>query len=254
MESYDKGFYMYCNGSTLQQIADKHANGKITTVKTWMTRYHWKIKREECKDENGNIIDSKVRSFIRGKGNLQPVRTTTPTNTNTVQDIVNNNPAPVRDDFKAYIKEVLTNSVRYFDIAPVSSDYECHDRIIEYFRACQDEGMIPTIQGLWSSLGICKDTYYSWLHGKMGTVRQDYLQRASNCIQEFNTQLAMVGKMPQILYMFISKNFYGMRDQVDTVITHNDPLGERRDTSKLLECIDSFPDAEDVIDVDFDED
>lgn len=236
MEKSDKGFYDYCNGYTQKEIADRQGVS-MGAVKSWITRYHWRSKKDECISEDGTIDDVKVRSFISGKGNLKPV-----TAQRSMQDLVED--SPYKDEFKAYIKSTLHNSLRYMTISTASTDYEVQQRIVGYFNTCQEEGIIPTVEGLWLSLGIQKDTYYSWINGKLGTVRSEFLKRARLCIHEFNTQMAITGKMPQILYMFISKNHQEMKDETEQVVTHNNPLGAQESKQDIQSRIMAMPDDE----------
>lgn len=242
MRPMDKGFYMYLNGSTLSDIA-KSQGVTLSAVKAWMTRNDWVNRKKECIDDNGEIDKEVVRMYIKGKGNLNPVGSSKP-----IQNIVAN----PNDDLKAFVSETLKNSLRYFGNKRATTDFECETRIIEYFTACQDGCIIPTVEGLQLCLGIHKDTYYKWLHGNQGTVRADLLKTARLCIQEFDTQLAIVGKMPQILYIFISKNHYEMSDQTEQVITVANPFGDGVDKEDIRNRLLSTP-QDDYIELDDDD-
>lgn len=236
MKDHEKGFYYYCQGEKIKDIAKRYGKSE-ETAKQWITRYHWVSKREECRRCDGSIDMEKVNSFVNGKGNLKPVVTK---KASKINEIVGKSPYP--DEMKNYIKAILTNSVRYLTVSRVSSDYECNQRIIEYFGICADDGLIPTVEGLWLCLGVQKDTYYDWINGKLGTVRAETLKRARLAIHEFNTQLAITGKMPQILYIFISKNHQEMHDAVEQVIHHDDPMGDMESKDSIAKRLESLPD------------
>lgn len=253
MEPSDKGFYYYCEGRTLEDIA-KATGSKIGTVKSWMTRHNWVDKKAACKDKDGNIDFDKVKGFMRGKGNMKPIISHGYSDVS--QKDINTsllNDTPENNEFKQYMREILTNSVRHYQMPMVTSDEETEVRIIDYFKGCIDQGLIPTIEGLWLCLGIQKSTFYDWVGGKRGTVRAELLKRARLCIQEVTTQMAIGGKMDKILYMFITKNHYDMHDTVEQTITHTDSMGpqdskeaiEKRLASRLRETLD-----EPIIDVD----
>ena len=222
MKSHCKGFYKYCKGEKLKDIA-KDLNVTEAAVKNWMTRYNWVNKRNSCRNDDGSVNLEKARGFLKGKGNVEPVPKWEVTEDQGAKNINTAllNESPHDEDFKLFVQQTLTNSVRNLGVSRVASDYECKVRIVEYFKDCIDLGYIPTIEGLWLCLGIGRTCFYDWCNGKQGTVRAEILQNAKLCIHEFNTQLAIAGRMDKILYMFISKNWYGMKDQNDTVVHHD---------------------------------
>lgn len=51
------------------------------------------------------------------------------------------------------------------------------------------------------------------------------LKRAKAIISTMDAELAMTGKIQPVVYIFRSKNFYGMRDQVDISATNESGNG-----------------------------
>lgn len=247
MEKHYKGFYQYCKGRALKDIA-KDLNTTEGTVKSWMTRYNWVDKRNCCRAEDGSVDLEKARGFLKGKGNVEPVHRWEAVEEDQGKKNLNDMLAesPHDDDFKLFVQQTLTNSVRSLGVSKATTDYECQLRIVEYFKTCIHDGYIPTMEGLWLCLGIGQTCFYDWCNGKSGTVRAELLQNAKLCIHEFNTQLAIAGRMDKVLYMFISKNRQDMKDQVDTVVTHNNVLGSTADkneiASRIAEQADNLPD------------
>jgi hypothetical protein len=45
--------------------------------------------------------------------------------------------------------------------------------------------------------------------------------------------LVAEGKIPQVTYIFRAKNYYGMRDQQEVVLTPNNPLGDEASDKDL---------------------
>lgn len=256
MKEHFKGFYQYCKGYTLQQIADSQGV-KINTVKSWMNRYNWAAKKEECRDANGEIDFLKVKGFTYGKGNLEPVKTSGHQfeSQKTLNTRLQEN-TPVNNECKQYIREVLTHTTRYYTIARATTYEEMDIRIQEYFQVCINDGMIPTVEGLWLCLGMQKDTFLEIARGKMGNRSAELLKNARLCVQQCTTQLALGGKIDKILYIFLSKNHFDLHDKTEHEVSHIDHLGvqdskeaiEQRLGSRLQETVEPS-----IIDVDCDD-
>ena len=63
------------------------------------------------------------------------------------------------------------------------------------------------------------------------------IQKAKEILAAIDAELVSHGKIPQVTYIFRSKNFFGMRDQTDVVITPNNPLGEGSTAEELQKRI-----------------
>jgi hypothetical protein len=62
------------------------------------------------------------------------------------------------------------------------------------------------------------------------------IKNAKQIIAGIDAKLAAEGKIPQVVYIFRAKNFYGMKDQQDVIVTPNtDPLGDRRSGEELTQ-------------------
>ena len=57
------------------------------------------------------------------------------------------------------------------------------------------------------------------------------------------------GKIPQITYIFRAKNFFGLSDKQEVVVTPNQPLGSEPDRQRLEAHLKDIPiDSETTID------
>lgn len=52
-------------------------------------------------------------------------------------------------------------------------------------------------------------------------------------MKTFDAKLVITGKMNFLAYCFRAKNYYGMADKSEVVLTPNNPLGDARDTKAL---------------------
>jgi hypothetical protein len=52
------------------------------------------------------------------------------------------------------------------------------------------------------------------------------IKKAKDLIAAYDANLVAEGKLNPVTYIFRSKNYYGMKDQQEHVITPNNPLGD----------------------------
>ena len=64
-------------------------------------------------------------------------------------------------------------------------------------------------------------------------------------MSDFDANLLINGKMNPVAYIFRAKNYYGMKDQTESIVKHENNLGETKTADELLEIIEA-----DVIETD----
>lgn len=101
------------------------------------------------------------------------------------------------------------------------TDAELPYRLEWYFNEYAANGILPTAEGLALACGVERQTFDGWARGVgCSPARQRMVQKAKQALAEVDAQLAMHGKVNPVLYIFRSKNFHGMKDQSETVVTH----------------------------------
>ena len=63
------------------------------------------------------------------------------------------------------------------------------------------------------------------------------IYKAKEILAGIDAKLVSMGKIPQVTYIFRAKNFFGMKDQQDLVVTPAQPLGDSPDQKQLEERI-----------------
>lgn len=104
------------------------------------------------------------------------------------------------------------------------SDEELKERILGYFEFCEKRCMIPTVEELCLYIGYSHSTVYSIRHGRQkgfSPQTKEILDRMMSFMSTFDAKLAMTGKIRDAVYIFRSKNYYGMRDQLEHTLTAN---------------------------------
>ena len=97
------------------------------------------------------------------------------------------------------------------------------------------DGEIPTVEGMALAIGITPQRLRQWEYQIDGRneSRALIVQKAKAVLASIDASLVSEGKIPQVSYIFRAKNFFGMKDQQDIVVTPNNPLGENVDVEKI---------------------
>ena len=153
------------------------------------------------------------------------------------------------------VSRIIMESYRFFERKIVKTDEECAERLNEYFQDCAEHGRIPTVEDMSLALGTTRKTVWEWEQGLMGAERSNMIRKAKEILAGIDAKLVSEGRIPQVTYIFRAKNFFGMKDQQDVIITPNNPLGEAEDPKQLeqkyLDAAYSAPQLEkkDIIDI-----
>lgn len=138
------------------------------------------------------------------------------------------------------IRRIITESLQFVpDFNAVAerrgrmTDEECGERLNAYFQLAAQTGQIPTVEDMCLALGVTRQTVHRWEHGELGQRRSDMIKQAKELLAAIDGKLVQENKIPQVTYIFRSKNYYGLKDQQDVIITPNNPLGEQKDVEEL---------------------
>lgn len=91
---------------------------------------------------------------------------------------------------------------------------EMEDRITEYFSLCQQAQLNPTVEGLALAVDYDRRSLFEIGKGTFNQPFMDIVKNAKDFIAGYDAILAASNKMNSAVYCFRSKNFYGMKDQV----------------------------------------
>lgn len=132
------------------------------------------------------------------------------------------------------IAETVNHALNLFRAKPCKTDDEVEKRIEDYFIDCYDKQRLPTVEGLALALGTFRQHLWEWENkGTKGDRRRDIVKRAKATIAEIDAQLVASGKIPQIVYIFRAKNYYGMQDKTEVSIEASNPLGDQQEQKAL---------------------
>ena len=130
------------------------------------------------------------------------------------------------DDKRVFIGKALNNILavsKAFD-APPKTEQELCERLNWFFHTCQETNQLPTVEKMCLALSMPRNTVFDWETGAspgLGPATANILKKAKNLIASLDAELAQEGKIQPVVYMFRAKNYYGMKDQQDVVLTPN---------------------------------
>lgn len=98
----------------------------------------------------------------------------------------------------------------------VTDDDVCNSFNWYFSEYLPKTNVFPTLEGLSLSCGVDRRTLEAWARGeyKSSPNRSAITKKAIAILAELDAQLVQNGKIPQVVYIFRSKNFYGMQDAV----------------------------------------
>ena len=167
-----------------------------------------------------------------------------------------NFPAAVNSDNTSAteISEMLGSVLRWYGKKPVKTDEECAERLEEFFDTLAKTGELPSVEKMCLALGVTRQSVWNWENGiKCSPARTDMIKRAKEILAAMDAELVSRNKIPQVTYIFRAKNFFGMKDQTDVLVTPNNPVGALLPEEELAKRITGDVVVDDTIDAEFSE-
>ena len=118
-------------------------------------------------------------------------------------------------------------------------DYEDVDemerRFERYLNLCAEWDMKIGNQAAYAAIGIDKGTAWDWENRNQGNPRRSvFIKKVRQFCAMYREGLMEDGKVNPVTGIFWQKNYDGMRDQQEVVLTPNvSPLGEQKDAESL---------------------
>ncbi len=154
-----------------------------------------------------------------------------------------NHPFKVLDDEKM---QDLVESVRINGVlTPVLLRME--RRFMHYLETCAKYDMKIGNQAAYAAIGIDKGIAWEWVNRcTTNPARTDFIKKVQKVCALYREGLMQDGKVNPVTGIFWQKNYDGMKDQTEMVLTPNNPLGDSADTEALAR---KYLDNADIVDV-----
>lgn len=136
----------------------------------------------------------------------------------------NAKPKITTDEDKALVSKLLTEVLVEYHQPRVKSDEELAERLDDYFMRCASTGQIPTVEEMCMCTGYSQSTCYDWEVGRNKGFSPDtstIIKKAKEMLKTFDAKLVISGKLNFLAYCFRAKNYYGMVDKQEMVLTPN---------------------------------
>ena len=119
------------------------------------------------------------------------------------------------------VSQLMENVVKWYELgkmSPVKTDEECAERLSAFFQYLIKTGEKPSVEKMALALGVTRRTLEYWKNGELGSkMRQAMICYAYETLAAMDAELVNNNKIPQVVYIFRSKNFFGMKDQSEIV-------------------------------------
>jgi hypothetical protein len=111
---------------------------------------------------------------------------------------------------------------------------EMQRRFDRYLRLCGEYDKKPGNMGAYLAIGINKDQAWDWANVDKGdSKRALFIKNVQQKCAFIRESLMNDNKVQPATGIFWQKNYDGLRDQQEVVVTPNNPLGELKDAESL---------------------
>ena len=132
-----------------------------------------------------------------------------------------------------------------------SSVDELNSDVREYLQLCYDTGTVPTITSAALWLGCDRDTLYAHCNNS-DSVFSDTCKNLINICHFSLENGAIKGRVNSVLYMFLSKNYFGLKDDKNITVTPVD--NKTINNSDTMQAIQKQIEEENIPNADISED
>lgn len=152
------------------------------------------------------------------------------------------------ENCKGEIAELIKAKVKYLFYEVPETEEEFLSRANQFFMEIVEENRIPTWEDFCLNMGVTRETVFEWINTESkGKFVSNLCKKSREILASMESTLATQGKIQPVVWIFRSKNFYGMQDQAQLVISNGNAI-EHKTEEELREKY------ADIINVDLDDD
>ena len=180
------------------------------------------VKKKQPNAEQTDIVPAEQNKPKRGRGGTANFPNS---RANMTQD-------------KALVSKLLGEVLHEYKKPRVKDDEELAQRLNDYFQYCAENGQIPTVEEMVMSTGYSWTTFWEWETGKkrgFSPETAEIIKKSKDFMRTFDAKLVISGKLNFLAYCFRSKNYYGLTDKQEVVLTPNNPMGSAESDRALMD-------------------
>ena len=109
-----------------------------------------------------------------------------------------------------------------------------------YFKYCIDRQLRPGNLGLYAALGLSKQDVSNAINGYSKKLRPstiDLLKKAKQALATYRELLGSQGKLNPVTLIFWQKNYDGLKDQQDIVLTPNTGIQQEHSADEIAQKV-----------------
>lgn len=140
------------------------------------------------------------------------------------------------EEQRGVAKQLLQETLTAYRMPKVKDDEELAQRFDDYFRMCASTGQIPTVEEMCLCTGYAQSTIWDFETGRrkgFSSATAEIIRKSKDFLQTFDAKLVVSGQLNFLTYCFRAKNYYGMIEKSEVVLTPNNPLGDVPDQKQL---------------------
>lgn len=133
------------------------------------------------------------------------------------------------EEDRALVQQLLGEVLVEYKKPKVKNDEELAQRLDDYFLHCSKTGQIPTIEEMCMCTGYSQSSVWDWETGRtkgFSPQTHEIIKKAKHFLKTFDAKLVIAGKMNFLAYCFRAKNYYGMVDKTEHILTPTQPTVE----------------------------
>lgn len=107
-----------------------------------------------------------------------------------------------------------------------------NERIDHFFEYCVKSGLRPTVTLLAAACGVRRETLWKW--EQAGDSRGKAIERAKGLLEALTEEWLAAGKISPPSGIFILKNHYGWRDNIEILAARTTPADSLPSTEEII--------------------
>ena len=141
---------------------------------------------------------------------------------------------------KAYLKEIEAEQNREWNrqviahtkhIRQIKKPSPAFPKTIEeacekYLDICEEDGVKPSVSGLGFALGVSREVLLQWVRGEVSVECADVVKYYFSLLEVFDESAMKENKTNVVAGVFLAKNNYGYKDQVEHKIVDDREISD----------------------------
>lgn len=132
-----------------------------------------------------------------------------------------------------------TMLIKSLNTSRCTTSQELEQRFNDLFEMCFHNNFIPTVEALALCSGLDRRTIHDIEVGNThkGDGMSDVIKNAKDFIATLEAELARDGEINSTVYIFRAKNYFGMTDKQEVVVTPNTIPQEQGNAEEIIDNI-----------------